>query len=391
MKNEVLNRIDESKARWISMADQIFDHPEAGFEEVFACQLLTQCLKEHGFTVQTGIAGIETAFRAEYICGKGTVSIGFLCEYDALKGIGHACGHHTQGPVCLAAAIAIKEVLRDLDYRLVIYGTPAEETVGGKILMKEQGCFQDIDVALMMHPGPTTTTDIKCMALATYEVDFHGRTAHAAMNPEKGRSALDAVMLTAHGIECLREHVLEDTRMHFAILNAGGPSNVVPADAKMEICMRSYDTAYVEHVAQRVRKIVEGAALMTETDFRIQEKPFFQAKIPVLSLNELLMENARMLNCPTIRPPREKTGSTDFGNVMYDVPGSCIRLAFVPEGTSAHSEEYLKAGKSEEAHIATILGAKVLAASAYDLITDPKRMQAIRQEFAEKKAASARV
>ena len=150
--------------------------------------------------------------------------------------------------------------------------------------------------------------------------------------------------------------------------------------------MRSYNTAYVEHVAGRVKKIIQGAALMTETEYEIHERPFFQAKIPVLSLNEVLMENARALECPTIRPPREKTGSTDFGNVMYDLPGSCIRIAFVPEGTSAHSEEYLKAGKSKEAHEGTILGAKVLAGACYDLIMEPDLMENVISEFEEKKA-----
>ena len=179
MKNDLFAQIDRMKDDWTSMADTIFDHPEPGFQEVFASGLLADCLREHGFTVETGIADIETAFRAEYQIGTGGPSIGLLCEYDALEGIGHACGHHMQGPACLAAAVALKECCGDLSCRLVVYGTPAEETVGGKILMKERGCFQDIDVALMMHPSPTTTTDVKCMALATYEVAFHGQTAHA--------------------------------------------------------------------------------------------------------------------------------------------------------------------------------------------------------------------
>ena len=386
MKNDLFAQIDKTKEKWASMADTIFDHPEPGFKEVFASGLLTDCLRDNGFTVETGIAGIETAFRAEYQLGTGGPSIGLLCEYDALEGIGHACGHHMQGPACLAAAVAVKECCPDMNCRLVVYGTPAEETVGGKILMKERGCFQDIDVALMMHPSPTTTTDVKCMALATYEVEFHGRTAHAAMNPEKGRSGLDAIMLAAHGIECLREHVLEDTRLHYTVVDAGGPSNVVPADTRMELCMRSYNTAYLNQVTARVKKIIEGAALMTETTYEIHEQPFFKGKIPVLALNETLMDNAALVEAPTIRPPREKTGSTDFGNVMYDVPGSCIRSAFVPEGTSAHSREYLEAGKTKTAHACTITAAKVLAATCYDLITSPELMEKIQKEFTERKA-----
>lgn len=386
-KELLFQEVDGLSDRLTALADDIFDHPEPGLEEERASGQLAELFREEGFQVETGIAGLPTAFRAVYEQGSGGPSIGLLCEYDALEHVGHACGHHIQGPAIFGAAAALKRVCRSQPYRLVVYGTPAEETIGGKILMKERGCFQDIDVALMMHPGPTTTTDIKCMALATYEVRFHGTAAHAAMSPEKGRSALDAVMLMAHGVECLREHVLEDTRLHYTILNGGGPSNVVPAEASLELCMRSYNTNYLQTVTQRVRKIAEGAALMTETQAEIEEKPFFQAKIPVLSLNQLLMDNAALVQAPTIRPPREKTGSTDFGNVMFDVPGSCIRVAFVPEGSSAHSQTYLDAGKTQEAHQCNLLAAKILAATCLDLISDPQALPRVREEFQQRKAA----
>lgn len=379
--------IDSKRNTYCSMADEIFDHPESGFEETFACGLLTGYLEKEGFQVERGIAGIPTAFRAVYGSGQGGPSIGLLCEYDAIMGMGHACGHHAQGPAVLAAADAVKTLCKDKPYRLVIYGTPAEETDGGKILMKERGCFQDIDVALMMHPSPTTTTDIKCMALIPYQVTFYGKASHAAMAPEKGRSALDAILLAAHGIECLREHVKEDTRLHYTILDAGGPSNAVPSKASAEFCIRSYNTDYLLTVAERVKKIMEGAALMTETRYEIIEKPVFQAKIPVLSLNRTLMNRAEEFNAPSIRPPREKTGSTDFGNIMYDIPGSCIRVAFVPEGTSAHSQEYLDAGKSEAAHLCTATAAKILAGTCIDLIEKEELLEEVKKEFHDKKEA----
>ena len=256
MKEALFEVIDRLGGELTALSDDIFDHPEVGYEEYRASGLLCDLLEREGFAVERGIAGIPTAFRAVYENGVGGPSMGLLCEYDALEGIGHACGHHTQGPCTVGAALAVKETVKDQPYRLVIYGTPAEETVGGKIQMKERGCFQDIDVALMMHPSPTTTTDVKCMAMATYQVTFHGISAHAAMSPESGRSALDAVMLAAHGIECLREHVKEDTRLHYTIKDAGGPSNVVPATAKAEFCMRSYNTDYLYGVMERVKKII---------------------------------------------------------------------------------------------------------------------------------------
>lgn len=385
MKERVFEAVDRLSGQLVALSDDIFDHPESGGEEVYASGLLTGFLEANGFALERGVGELPTAFRAVCENGAGGPSIGLLCEYDALEGIGHACGHHMQGPCLAGAALAIKEVCGDLPYRLVVYGTPAEETVGGKIQMKEKGCFQDIDVALMMHPSPTTTTDIKCMAMATFQVTFHGISAHAAMSPDTGRSALDAVLLAAHGVECLREHVKEDTRLHYTIKDAGGPSNVVPATARAEFCMRSYNTAYLYTVMERVKKIIAGAAMMTETSYEIAEDPFFMAKIPVLSLNQILMDNAALVGAPAIRPPREKTGSTDFGNVMYDVPGSCIRMAFVPEGTSAHSKEYLKAGKSEAAHRALVLGAKIIAASCLDLISDPGLLRRVMEDFRETK------
>lgn len=385
MKELLFQEIDNMSQKLTDLADDIFDHPETGCKEFHASESLETLLSEHGFTVEKNVGGMETAFRAVYENKTGGPSIGFLCEYDALEGIGHACGHHTQGPAILGAVFALKNVLKDLPYKLVVYGTPAEETIGGKILMKENGCFQDIDVALMMHPGPTTTTDIKSMAMATYQVTYHGIGAHAAMSPDKGRSALDAILLAAHGVECLREHVKDDTRLHYTIKDAGGPSNAVPALAKAEFCMRSYNTAYLYSVMERVKKILAGAAMMTETTYEISEDPFFMGKVPDLTLNKLLLDNAVLVNAPTIRPPREKTGSTDLGNVMYDVPGSCIRIAFVPEGTSAHSEEYIKAGKTQKAHDAVIFGAKILAAASYDMIHDPACMDAVKKDFAETK------
>ena len=386
-QEKIKTQLESEKQKYISMADAIFDHPEWGFEEVFASGLLTEELEKNGFAVERGVGEIPTAFRAVYengTPGEGP-NIGLLCEYDAIKGMGHGCGHHIQGPAVLAAAEAVKKLCRDKAYRLIVYGTPAEETAGGKILMKEKGCFQDIEVALMMHPSPTTTTDVKCMALITYHVTFHGKAAHAAMAPDKGRSALDAILLAAHGMECLREHVKEDTRLHYTILDAGGPSNAVPAKAAAEFCIRSYNTDYLLTVAERVRDIFKGASLMTGTQFEISEQPFFMAKIPVLSLNQILMSHAENFNAPTIRPPREKTGSTDFGNVMYDVPGSCIRVAFVSEGAAAHSQDYLDAGKCEDAHRCLVVAAEILAGTCIDLIEEPELLQKVREEFAEKK------
>ena len=391
------------------LSDRIFDFAEISTEEVQSAALLEEHFEKQGFTVERGIADLPTAFRAVWRncpAGDGSIAagtectaagtegtgtglrIGLLAEYDALP-MGHGCGHHLQGPAILGAAMAVKELCGDLPCTLVVYGTPAEETLGGKILMQERGCFQDIDIALMMHGGPNTCVDVKCMALENFVVTFHGTESHAAIVPEKGRSAFDAVLLSFQGIEFLREHVPEDTRMHYTVRDAGGPPNVVPGTAVAEYTLRSYSTAGLKNIVKRFFKILDGAALMTETSYTYQRDPAFAAKIPVLSLNDLIMEKAHLFGAPQLAPPREKTGSTDFGNVMYELPGSCLRIAFTDPRAAAHSQEYIDAGKSAMAHKAVVLSAEILAAVCFELLEKPEKFAEIREEFRSRKAEMA--
>lgn len=381
--NEKINvYLDSIGGEMAGMADRIFDHPELGLEEHMASTLLEDWLEQKGFRVERGLGSLETAFRAVYDFGTGGPSIGLLCEYDALKGLGHACGHHLQGPCILAAAAALKVCLQEKPFRLVVYGTPAEETVSGKIKMIEEGSFQDIDVALMMHGSPTTTTDIKSLANYSVSVTFSGIAAHAAIKPEQGRSALDALILAFQGVEFLREHVKEDVRMHYIVKNCGDtPVNVVPSSAEGTFSLRSYNIKTLESVFRRFTKVIEGAAMMTETAAAIKVNKKVSNKIPALKLNELLMKYAGELGAPKLSPPREKTGSTDLGDVMQLMPGSCIRMAFVPEWASPHSEEYLKWGKTKEAHEAILLGAKILAQAAAELIEHTDLLEEIKKEF----------
>lgn len=381
MKENIFRSVEHQRDVLTAMADSIFDDPELGFQEFHAQKKLTDYLRGCGFTVEMGTGGVETAFRAEFQNGEGGPRIGLLCEYDALEGIGHACGHHMQGPAIIGAAKALRDCAGNQPFSVVVYGTPAEETAHGKLRMLENGCFQDIDVALMMHGSPTTTVDVKSMAMSSFTVTFHGKKAHAALKPEDGRSALDALLVAFQGVEFLREHVPEDTRMHYTITQSPGPANVVPDTAVGKFSLRSYSRQKLDGVVERFKKIIEGAALIADVTYDIEEGDRLANKIPVLRLNELLMENAKLVNAPRISPPREKTGSSDFSNVMYQLPGSCIRVAMVPVGTSSHSQAFLNAGKESEAHEAVIIAAKVLAGTAADLIMSPAKLTEIQEEF----------
>lgn len=381
MKQDLFDDIDNIKSDLVKIADYIFDNPEVGLKEYKACEVLCGYLEKNGFNIEKSVGGLDTAFKAVYENGEGGPSFGLLCEYDALENLGHACGHHAQGPSIIGAVIALKQLKTDKPYKIVVYGTPAEETIGGKIVMMKNGCFKDIDIALMMHLSPETCVDIKSMALKKYEIIFRGKAAHAALKPEAGRSALDALLLSFQGIEFLREHVREDTRMHYTVLDAGGAANAVPAKAVGSYYIRSYNTDYLEQVDERFKNVLKGAALMTGTEVDIKLKKEVKAKIPVMSLNKLVMENAKYVNAPEIDKPREKTGSTDFGNVMYTVPGTCIRTYFVAKGTSSHSQEYLDNGKQKQAHDAIIYAAKILAGTCYDLLMNESKFKKIQEEF----------
>jgi len=282
--------------------------------------------------------------------------------------------------------MAIKGQVTGRPYTLEVIGTPAEETVGGKIAMLEHGAFKDLDVALMMHGNDVTQVDLRSLALSEFLVTFHGTPAHAAMAPEDVRSALVALMLVFNGLAFLRGHVRDDTRMHGIIEQGGQAVNAIPDHAVARIEVRSYDRPYLDRVIERVQRILEGAALMTGTRFTLEKTIEFHGKIPVRSLNDLIMTNAERAGAKAIEPPRERTGSTDFANVMYYIPGSCINLPFVAKGISAHTQGYLDQGKSPEAHEALALGAKILAMTALDLLHDPALLEAVKADFREEKA-----
>ena len=385
LKEVMFREIDEIRNEMTEMSDDIFDHPEIGMEEFHAQKVLTDWLEKEGFQVERGVVGVETAFKAVYSHGTGGPNIGLLCEYDALPGIGHACGHHMQGPSILAAAKALKDADIKEPYTITVYGTPAEESVSGKIRMIQNGCtFEELDVALMMHGGPATQVDVKSLANSKYKVIFHGVSSHAAIRPEKGRSALDGLILAFQGIEFLREHVNSDVKIHYTVVNCGGtPANVVPAYAEASVYVRSYNRAYLDTVCRRFEKVLKGAAMMTETEVEIIEEKKVDNKIPVLTLNDLVMKQAEELHAPQLAPAREKTGSTDFGNVMSRVPGTCARIAFVDPGAAAHSQEYIAAGKTDAAHDAVVYGAKILAGTALELIEDPELLNRVKTEFKE--------
>ena len=378
-KEKLLHSVDAYTDELFAIACDIFDHPEYGRTEVYASDLLTKYLEEKGFTVERGLADLPTSFRATWERGTGGPSIGFLLEYDSLKGMGHACGHHLQGPNAITAALALREAWEG-DFKLVLYGTPDEEIAGGKIDMVNAGCFRDVDVMFGTHTGQGTSASYKNMALAPTWVTFHGTPAHAAGSPWKGHSALDALMLCFHALEIMREHVKDGCRIHYTVREATGPSNIVHEKASAHITLRSHDRLYLEQdMVPRMHDIVKGACMMTGTTAEITPRPVYWNHVPVMALRELVLDTAEELGAPKLnRVPTMSNGSTDIGNVSWVAPTTNVTVYYSDK--NGHTVPYMEEGKSEQARKSLISAAHIVGLSALKLLEDPALLKTIQEE-----------
>lgn len=378
IKKNITESVENYKEELFSIACDIFDHPEKGLEEIYASNLLTDFLNKKGFHIEKGTGGFETAFKAVWENGKGGPSIGFLVEYDALANLGHACGHHLQAPACIGAALSLMENCKD-PFKIVIYGTPDEEGRGGKIVMEQAGCFRDVDVMFAYHAAQSTYMEYSNRALAPNIVTYHGTPSHASGSPEKGRSALDAMLLTFQGIEFMREHIKDGCRMQYTVLEGTGPANIVHETARARITMRSYDRNYLNDMQSRMKKIVEGACLMTETTADIETLNVYWNLVSVKSLREMVLSVSDELGAEKLdSSPIMSGGSTDIGNVSWVVPTAYLHCYFCDH--PAHSEGWISEGKTENAKKSMTTGAKILALSALKIIKEPELIKKIKEE-----------
>ena len=382
-KQEIYAHIHKQEPGLFDLACQIFDNPEYRGKEVFAADLLTKVLEDAGFQVERGVGGEPNSFRATWENGEGGPNIGLLGEYDALEKMGHACGHHLQTPAAIGAALAIKDAFSGSEYafKLTVYGTPAEETYGGKIIMGNNGCFKELDIALGSHATRLNAfIGGSSLALHSYRVFFQGKAAHASGVPWEGRSAGDAMFLSFNGIEHMREHVKDGTRIHYTVHEALGPSNIVPERAVGGYTLRSRDTAYLQEVVDWFMDVIKGACLMTQTTCEIKPSPVFAARKRNLVLSELAKNTLEELGVRIHSElVHDSNGSTDFGNVSGIVPGILIYLPYVD--APGHSQEWVNAGKTEEAKVCMTNSAKAMAGVMFDLIQNPGLVKAAKEEF----------
>ena len=382
-KEKLLAHVEAQQDHLFDLSCQIFDFNEANGLEYKSSALCADELEKLGFAVERGIGNQETSFRAVWKNGEGGPNIGILGEYDALIGKGHGCGHHVQTPAAIGAVKALQEVFAgtDVPMTLTVYGTPAEETYGGKIIMQEAGCFTELDVVLGTHATRNRAyVGGSSMALNSYVVTWHGRSAHAAGSPWMGRSAMDAMLLTFQGLEFLREHVKDGTRIHYSIKEAIGPSNVVPQKACAGFTIRSHDNKYLPELSERFLKVVEGACLMTETAYDMEKKPTYLARKRNDTLAQVAKANFEALGLTAADPiVVDSGGSTDFGNVSGTIPGCLVYLPYV--NAPGHSDAWVAAGKAQEARTLLLTSTQMLACLMYDLVTKPEIIQKAKEEF----------
>lgn len=458
-KAEAIKIIDEKQALLDDVNDSIWEYAETAFQEFQSMEKLCQALEQEGFAVEKGVADIPTAFTGTY--GHGKPVIGLLGEFDALSGLsqvagsaekkalvpggaGHGCGHNCLGTASLAAAIAVKNYLQnnpEVSGTVIYYGCPGEEGGSGKAFMAREGVFKDLDAAITWHPGGTNNV-ASGSSLANYQVKyrFYGTASHAAGAPEMGRSALDAVELMNVGVQFLREHMIDEARVHYAILDTGGYSpNVVQPYAEVLYLIRSPRNSQVEELYQRVNKIAQGAALMTETRMESEFIKGCSNTIPNNVLEAQLYENFKEIGVPHYTEEEHEfarqivaqyeagpnaedgaakttkawgkelndyykehgvslnelllslqpydtvgAGSTDVGDVSWNCPTAQIHVVTTAAKTPGHSWQFTACNKTSIAHKGVNCAGKVMGTTVIDLINDPSIIEKAKVEFTER-------
>jgi len=384
-KKLIFNEIDQYSDAFRTISRSVGSRPELGHEEFFASELLCTELVKYGFEVERGILGIETSFIGVYDTGSPGPTVGFLCEYDALPEIGHACGHHLICSMSMAAAVGLKTALINsgIGGKIRIYGTPAEETRGAKVPMAEAGLFDDCDFALMAHPYYTFERSGESLALDAVQFEYHGLAAHAAASPYEGINALDAVLQLFNSVNALRQQTRSDARIHGIIDNGGKAPNIIPDYASAKFYVRSASRTYTNELTAKVLRCAEGAALQTGCTVTTNH---FEYSYDELLTNEALSEQFnRNLIEAGIRPEDMELGkdhgSLDLGNVSVRCPAIHPYVKVVQDRLLLHTEAFRDAAMTEYALDGMLFGAKMLAATAFDVFADPALLARIRTEF----------
>jgi len=383
LKERACAVIDRLEPKLREVSREIYENPELKFEEFRASKLLAEELDGAGFEVKLGVAGLDTAISAEHPAKADGPTVAIIGEYDALPGLGHACGHNLIAAAGLGAALAVGAVKGELPGRLLFLGTPGEEGGGGKVIMVEAGLFDGVDAAMMFHPADHTVVDWGSLAISEVEIEFFGKAAHASGSPEKGVNALDAVIQTFNGMNALRQHIKDGVRIHGIITDGGAKPNIVPEHAAANFYVRAKENVYRDELLEKLRRCAEGAALASgaRLEFKLVGHSY-KAMKPNRVLGGAFVENLRSVGWELNPPePDGGMGSTDMGDVSQVVPSIHAYLQICDEGIAGHSREFAQASISERGQGAMLAAAKALAMTAIDVLSDPEMRERMWEEF----------
>jgi amidohydrolase len=377
IKTSVLDHIDD----YMEIVQTLYDNPEIGNEEFESMKLLVEYLNQAGFETESGYV-VPTGFIGRYDTQKEGPTIAFMCEYDALPEIGHGCGHNLIAAIGVAAGVALKSVIDQYGGTVLVVGTPAEENFGGKVSMAEAGVFDDVDVALMVHPGNQNGVGSRSSALVPLKFEFHGKSAHAAASPWEGVSALDAAVMSYVQINLLRQMVKPHTSIHGVIKDGGEAANVIPDYASLEYYFRAPTMDYAREVSQKAKEMVQAVSAANDTTVEISEyECAYEDTVINYKLADLLTEQYEALGVTDIQPVDETAGgSTDVGAVSYICPTIQGNIKIVPEHVSAHTREMAAATISEAGKEGLIKGAKGIALTAFELLRQPELLAEVKAE-----------
>ncbi|MEK6619836.1 MAG: amidohydrolase [Chloroflexota bacterium] len=382
LKARVIERVDARAKDLDRIALAIHARPELAFEERAASTMLRDALAAEGMRAPSGAGGLETAFVVE--AGTGSPTVAILAEYDALPGVGHACGHNLIATGALGAFLATRDVLVEagLPGRVRLVGCPAEERGNGKAHLVRAGVFAEVDAALMFHPGDRDEGDALMLAMVTLDVELIGRAAHAAAEPHAGVNALDALLLGWTALSALRQLVRSDSRIHGIITDGGQAANIIPERTAARLMVRSPDNAYLEELKARVLDCFRGAARATGCELRHLWSETCETVTTNPALAQAFAANAASLG-RTLHPrrPIDTHGSTDMGNVTSVVPGIHPFLAICDEPTPGHSHAFAEAAATPRALETMHVAAKALAMTALDVLAEPDLMRRARHAF----------
>jgi amidohydrolase len=381
-KEQLCREVDARAAVLLAASHDIHEHPELGFDERFAHERLTDILDAEGLAPERGAYGLPTAFSAR--AGTSGPTIAVFCEYDALPGIGHACGHNIIGTAGLGAGIAAAQVAEDLGGQVLILGSPAEEGGGGKVAMIEAGALDGVDAAVMVHPAGADLIAMNAIAVQQIWVTYTGAAAHAAAFPHKGRNALDAAVLGYTNVAALRQHIRSDERIHGIFTEAGDKPNIVPAHTAAQWYVRAATLARLEPLKARVQACLQAGADAAGCEMSYEWKdPAYADMVDNQPMIERYVANAHRIGRQPLDPADTApvVGSTDMGNVSYVVPSIHPMIKVAPAHISIHTPEFAGYAASDDGDLAVLDGAKMLALTIADLWAEPGALDAARAAF----------